>query len=182
MANGGGQPILHPRGWRADPGVKWGPETGQDMLWETLFWIGVVLVAAAPGYAAWVSLQALLRPVEIPAEYAADEDLPDVTCVLAAYNEARTIRRKLDAVIGQDYPAEKLKVLVVSDGSDDGTDRIVAERAAGDPRIRLFRLPRRCGKPSALNLARRHVKSEVMVLMDLRQAVSRRAVRELVAH
>jgi len=79
------------------------------------------------------------------------EHLPTITVLIAAYNEAghieTTVRNKLE----QDYPSDKLDIIVISDESDDGTDDIVA--GIGDPRVRLIRQVPRAGKTSALNLA-----------------------------
>src|SRR5262249_20379078 len=122
-----------------------------------------------------------LRPVPVRAARAPDEALPDVTCVIAAADEAALVGRKLQILAEQDYPRDKLSVYVVSDGSTDDTDRIVAEWEARDPRVRLLRTGRRSGKPTALNLARAQIRSEITALMDVRQGLTPNAVRALVA-
>jgi len=153
------------------------------MIWEALFWAGfaVVFVSYA-GYGLWMAGLARLRPAPPRVRYLADEALPAVTCVLAARNEAATIERKLRAIERQSYPREKLRVIVVSDGSADGTDAIVAAWTARDDRTRLLRTTRWEGKPTALNLARPWIETEVAVFMDVRQELTPDAVRELVAH
>jgi biofilm PGA synthesis N-glycosyltransferase PgaC len=153
------------------------------MIWEVLFWAGfaVVFVSYA-GYPLWVAWLARARPIAATARYIPDSELPRVTCVLAAANEAALIGRKLGMLVRQDYPSEKLAIIVVSDASTDETDRIVAEWSARDPRIRLLRTPRQSGKPTALNLARRHIETEMAVLMDARQELTDGAIRELIAH
>lgn len=89
---------------------------------------------------------------------------PAVTVLIAAHNEARhiadTVRNKLD----QDYPASRLEVIVVSDGSDDGTDELV--RGLGDPRVRLIRQEPRAGKTAGLNLAVPHATGEILAFSD----------------
>jgi cellulose synthase/poly-beta-1,6-N-acetylglucosamine synthase-like glycosyltransferase len=148
-----------------------------------LFWSGLAVVLASyAGYAAWVAWRARVRPVPVRARYAADDALPTVTCVMAAADEAAGIERRLRILDAQDYPREKVRVLVVSDASTDGTDEIVARWASRDARVRLLRTPVRGGKPSALNLARAAITSEVAVLMDVRQDLTPCALRELVAH
>ena len=57
---------------------------------------------------------------------------PDVSLVICAYNEERDIRRKLEECLAADYPAERLEIIVASDGSTDRTDDIVREFA---PRV-----------------------------------------------
>lgn len=153
------------------------------MIWEAIFWAGfaVVFVSYA-GYPLWVAWLARMRPITVTAQYLSDSELPRVTCLLAAANEAALIGRKLDMLARQDYPSQKVSIIVVSDASTDDTDRIVSEWAARDRRIRLLRTPRQGGKPTALNLARRHIETEIAVLMDVRQELTSGAVRELVAH
>ena len=59
---------------------------------------------------------------------------PSVSLIICAYNEERDISRKLEETLACDYPADRLEVIVASDGSTDGTDDIVREFA---PRVRL---------------------------------------------
>jgi poly-beta-1,6-N-acetyl-D-glucosamine synthase len=153
------------------------------MMGPALFWCGLLVVCAAyGGYGAWVAWRARVRPRPCRPVYAADDALPAVTCVIAACNEAGTLERKLDALFRQDYPPDKLRVVVVSDGSTDATDAMVAARAAREGRLRLLRTPRRGGKPGALNLALPLIGPGVAVFADARQDLTPSALRELVAH
>lgn len=150
---------------------------------EALFWsgFGVVFLSYA-GYPLWLALRARLRPAPVSARHEADERLPAVTCLIAAADEAQFIARKLEDISRQDYPPEKIAVIVVSDGSTDDTDAIVSAWSARDGRVRLVRNERRSGKPTALNRARPEVRGEVLVLMDARQGLPPESIRELVAH
>ena len=56
--------------------------------------------------------------------------LPHVSVLIAAYNEASCIGRRIENLLEQDYPADRLEILVGSDGSTDGTDAIVQHYAA----------------------------------------------------
>jgi biofilm PGA synthesis N-glycosyltransferase PgaC len=153
------------------------------MIWALLFWVGAAVVFVSyVGYGAWVAGLARIRPRRSLARYRADDALPRVTCVMAAANEAARIEGKLEALVQQDYPTDKLAIIVVSDASTDGTDERVADRAARDSRIRLLRAPERRGKPTALNLARPEIVTEIAVFMDVRQGLTKRTIRELVAH
>lgn len=153
------------------------------MIGAALFWIGLAVVFVSyPGYGLWVAWRARRRPVPVRAEYLADARLPALTCVITARNEAAVIERKLRALDGQDYPGAKLRIVVVSDASTDATDAVVAAWAAHDHRVRLLRTSRRNGKPTALNLARPWIQTELAVFMDARQDLTPTALRELVAH
>ncbi len=86
-----------------------------------------------------------------------------VAVVVAAYNEERVITRTIQSVLNSDYG--HLEVLVVDDGSQDGTADVVEQAFADDPRVRLFRKPNG-GKASALNYALEHTEAEVFVGVD----------------
>ena len=77
---------------------------------------------------------------------------PTVTVIVAAWNEEAVIARRLENLLALDYPADRLEIVVASDASDDGTDAIVEEFAAREPRVRLLRCPRG-GKVAAQNRA-----------------------------
>src|SRR5262245_47471392 len=59
----------------------------------------------------------------------ADADLPDVTLLIAAHNEERWIRERLQNALEQNYPRDKVEVLVASDGSRDATVEIARQFA-----------------------------------------------------
>src|SRR5690606_16900521 len=65
---------------------------------------------------------------------------PEVTLLVSAWNEAEVIGKKIENSLSLDYPPDKLEILVGSDGSDDGTDEIVASFA--EPRVQLSTAPR----------------------------------------
>jgi poly-beta-1,6-N-acetyl-D-glucosamine synthase len=153
------------------------------MIGAALFWSGLLVVFASyAGYGLWVAWRARVRPRPSRPVYVDEAALPALTCVIAACNEAGTIERKLDALFRQDYPHDKLRVLVVSDGSTDATDALVSAFSARDPRVRLLRTERRSGKPTALNRALPWIDSGVAVFADARQDLTAGALRELVAH
>ncbi len=93
-------------------------------------------------------------------------ELPTVTVVVAAYNEAAVIGAKIENTLSQHYPLERLDLMVISDGSTDDTDRIVEEYAARTGRVRLLHTGGREGKSLALNLAVPQARGELVVLTD----------------
>ena len=102
-----------------------------------------------------------------------------VTVLLAVYNGEAFIARKLENLLALDYPAELLDVIVVSDGSTDGTDAIVESYAHRN--VRLVRASH-AGKAAALNIAMQQATGELLLFADVRQTFDSQALRHLVAN
>ena len=107
-------------------------------------------------------------------------ELPPVTLIIAAYNEEARLRAKLANLRLLDYPRDRLDVIVVSDGSTDGTNAIL--RAAHDPNIRCIFLPTRGGKASALNHAVAQAHHDVLIFSDAATRFAPDAVEKLARH
>jgi poly-beta-1,6-N-acetyl-D-glucosamine synthase len=103
---------------------------------------------------------------------------PRVTLLIPAYNEALVIARKLENALALDYPADRLEIVVVTDGSDDGTDSIVAALTARG--VRLYHNPRRQGKAAAINRVMPMIDSEVVVFSDANAMLERETMQKLV--
>ncbi|GGY80107.1 glycosyltransferase family 2 protein [Marinobacter zhanjiangensis] len=103
---------------------------------------------------------------------------PSVALIISCYNEASVIRDKLENALALDYPKDKLTIVVVSDGSDDGTDDIVREYALAG--VQLIRQEGRLGKTMGLNLAMEKLDSEVTVFSDANALYAPDAIGKLV--
>jgi cellulose synthase/poly-beta-1,6-N-acetylglucosamine synthase-like glycosyltransferase len=106
---------------------------------------------------------------------------PDVTVIVAAYNEETVIERRLENLLALDYPPEKLRVVVASDASSDGTDGLVEAVAAREPRVKLLSCPRG-GKVAAQNRAVAETSGDVVAFSDANATWSPDALRRLVAN
>ena len=101
---------------------------------QIVFWASVATLAYVyVGYPMVVWILSRIAP--IATERGQIE--PTVTVLITAYNEELSIRNKLENTLAIDYPADKLDVLVASDGSTDATDAIV--RDFGNRGVRLVR-------------------------------------------
>ena len=105
--------------------------------------------------------------------------LPAVTVVIAAFNEATHIAATVKNKLAQNYPADLLDVVVVSDGSTDRTDEIVT--ALREPRVTLLRQEPRQGKTLALNRALESADREIIVFSDANSEYQSNAIRHLVS-
>jgi cellulose synthase/poly-beta-1,6-N-acetylglucosamine synthase-like glycosyltransferase len=119
---------------------------------------------------------------------AADVDLdgwtPSVAVFVGCKNEELVVEGMVTALLGLDYPADKLTLVVVDDGSDDRTGELLDARAAADPRLRVLHRPPGSGggKSGALNDALATVDATVAVVFDADHEPDPTALRRLVRH
>lgn len=158
---------------------------------RAIFWISTLfIVYTYVGYPLWLFLRSRLggRPAKnltignhaaARLAYGSDADLPAVSIVIAAHNEAEALPRKLRNLAELDYPAVRTEIIVVSDGSTDGTDEWM--RAHTNDRLRFFALPQHVGKAIALNYGTELARGELVVFTDARQPIAPDALRHLVA-
>lgn len=146
------------------------------MTAEVVFWTAALAVAYTwLGYPAILALLARRSPPPLRS----DTCRPRLSVVVAAFNEARWIEAKIAGTLGQRYPADRLEVVVVSDGSTDGTDALVL--AHPDPRVRLIRQEPRAGKSAALNRGVAAATGEVLVFTDANALFAPDALARLAA-
>ncbi len=149
-----------------------------------LFWLsGAALVYTFAGYAwlmRWLGRSARWGHRALPAPGRDGCPQPSVTCVVVAFNEGARIAARAANLLAADYPAEKLSLIVVSDGSTDDTAARV--RALGEPRVTLIEQPARAGKAAGLNAALAQCRSELVVFADARQRFDARTIGNLVRH
>ncbi len=105
----------------------------------------------------------------------ADDVLPSVAVIVAAYNEEAVIARRLENLLALDYPRERLEIVVTSDASTDGTEELV-EAVDG---VRLVRNPRG-GKVAAQDSAVRDTGAEIVAFSDANATWAPDALRRLV--
>jgi cellulose synthase/poly-beta-1,6-N-acetylglucosamine synthase-like glycosyltransferase len=104
---------------------------------------------------------------------------PVVSVLIPAYNEEEVIVYTINSVLESDYP--KLEVIVVDDGSTDGTGDMLDSEFGRNPAVRIIHQPNR-GKPSALSHALAEASSGIIVTIDADTAVEANAVSKLVRH
>lgn len=140
------------------------------MKW--IFWGAVAIVAYAYlGYAAWLWIRGrwCLRPVRSGPYFAS------ISIVLVVHNEASRLERKLKNLLELSYPTDRTEIVVVSDGSTDGTNRLLAEFARLS-RVRVILNPQSSGKAAGLNDAMGAAGGEIVIFTDARQKIEADAV------
>jgi cellulose synthase/poly-beta-1,6-N-acetylglucosamine synthase-like glycosyltransferase/peptidoglycan/xylan/chitin deacetylase (PgdA/CDA1 family) len=91
------------------------------------------------------------------------EPAPLQSVLIPAFNEAKVIVRSIDHILASDYP--NLEIIVIDDGSTDGTADRVRQHFADEPRVTLLTAPNG-GKAKALNCGLRHARGSVVVALD----------------
>jgi cellulose synthase/poly-beta-1,6-N-acetylglucosamine synthase-like glycosyltransferase len=105
---------------------------------------------------------------------------PSVTILIPAFNEAKVIESTVRNKLMQDYPAELIQIIVISDESEDGTDAIVQQIAAEDERVSLLRQSPRQGKTAGLNLAMQQAQGEIVIFSDANSHYAPDAITNLI--
>ena len=143
------------------------------MKWT--FWIAAALVGYAYlGYPLWLWFRSRWSPR--PVRRGVVE--PVVAAVMVVRNEEAVIARKIENLLALDYPAEKLEIVVISDGSTDGTAAILQELAS-NPRLRIVLKTSSRGKAAGLNDAMKLANGEIVLFTDARQKIELCALRRL---
>ncbi len=142
-----------------------------------IFWFFLFLIIYCFfGYPAllWAVAQVSRRPVRKSAI------LPSVSIVLSVWNEEDVIEGKLKNLLALDYPADKMEIIIGSDGSDDRTNAIV--KSLRDPRINFVERTDRRGKMATINELVAKARGEIIVFNDARQEIEKNAIHDLAAN
>jgi cellulose synthase/poly-beta-1,6-N-acetylglucosamine synthase-like glycosyltransferase/spore germination protein YaaH/peptidoglycan/xylan/chitin deacetylase (PgdA/CDA1 family) len=144
-----------------------------------LFWIFTIAVVLGVGRLAVIGTLAIIQRLKrhqdrsLPTTYA-----PAVTVVIPSYNEEKVISQTIDSILAQQYRGA-MEVIVVDDGSKDGTFQQARATHGDDPRVRIFTKPNG-GKASALNFGIAHSLHEIIIALDADTLFARDTVAELV--
>jgi len=103
---------------------------------------------------------------------------PKVTMIIPAYNEEKSIGKKIEDSLALDYPQNKLEIIIVSDGSTDKTERIASTYKV--PKLKIFSFKERRGKTACQNFAVREATGEIIVFSDTNALYKSDAILKLV--
>ena len=151
---------------------------------EPLFWILLGLIFYTYlGYPLLLWIKSIF--VRRPVLRGCIENYPRVSVVIAARNEEKNIERRVRNMMNQDYPKEKLEVIIVSDGSVDATDDIVKTITDETERwtkgfLKIHSHNPSFGKPFCINTGVAIATGDIIVFADCRQRFADNAIKELV--
>ena len=144
-----------------------------------IFWLGMLTVGYTyVGYGMIIYILSKLKRRSSPLTVQTDSELPDITLLVAAYNEEAYILDKIHNTLALDYPKNKLKLFFVTDGSNDRTPEIIRNF----PEIEVFHSPERRGKIHAVNRVMKHVSTPIVVFCDANTALNRESLKLIVRH
>ncbi|MEL1239934.1 glycosyltransferase [Flavobacterium flavipallidum] len=101
---------------------------------------------------------------------------PEVTLFIAAYNEKDYVAAKMKNSLELDYPKEKLNIIWVTDGSDDGTPDLLQNY----PNTTVHHLEERNGKIGAMNRGMQYVKTPIVIFSDANTNLGKESIRRIV--
>lgn len=146
---------------------------------EILFWACMaVVIYTYAGYGIVLYLLVLIKRLATKAEPQADitdDCLPEVTLMVCAYNEEDVIAEKMENTRRLAYPADKLHLIWVTDGSTDSTN----DRLGAYPEVNIVFSPERRGKAAALKHGMKHVSTEIVAMTDANTMINPGAIREI---
>ena len=157
-----------------------------------MFWFSILFIAYTYiGYPCLLFLWARLFPKKVNKAFLSPA--PEISIIIAARNEENNIRERIDNLVCQNYPQEKMEIIVVSDGSTDATNTLVhdmiydlnslnpSERSFLG-KIKLIEMVSPKGKPYALNAGVDQAMGEFIVFADARQRFEKDAIQHLIAN
>lgn len=122
------------------------------------------------------------RKCNNPDVYSRTDALPLVSILMSAYNEQSVIESKILSVYQTDYPAERIEVLVGSDASSDGTDKILSMLSARFPSLQFHPFNERSGKGMVIERLVRMARGDVLILTDANVLFEPGTIYTLVRH
>lgn len=145
---------------------------------QCLFWVGLFLIFYTYlGYG--ILLYIMVRIKELfskPAHPLLPDPLPDVTLFIAAYNEEDIVVVKMANCHALAYPKEKLKIVWVTDGSNDRTNELLEQY----PDVTVLFQPERKGKTAALNRGIQYITTSYVIFTDANTMLNKEAIHEIV--
>ncbi len=148
--------------------------TLQLLFWLLLFIIFYAYIGYGILLFVLIRIKRLMEKGKVKPTYPASE--PDVTLFITAFNEKDFVAAKMLNSKELEYPADKLKIVWVTDGSDDGTPELLLEY----PGVVVHHQPERRGKIAAMNRGVKLVTTPIVVFCDANTMLGKESIRRIV--
>ncbi len=142
---------------------------------KTLAGVIILTIALIPGFLNAHMLASVI--LDKPPELSLQNELPPVSLLIAAYNEADNLPETFRGIMGLDYPSP-IEIIVVDDGSTDATREVLASFSL--PNLKVVEADHG-GKAMALNQGLRHVSNDIVVCIDADTFLHPQSLRRIVA-
>jgi cellulose synthase/poly-beta-1,6-N-acetylglucosamine synthase-like glycosyltransferase len=149
------------------------------MTIKIIFWISALLIMHT--YIVYPLLLLVLEKIfKRPDPYPDNGYSPEVSVLMAVYNEKAVIRKKIESIFSSEYPGGKIEVIVGSDASDDSTAEILTDLEKLYPVLKVVHFTQRIGKPAVINRLTSIAKGEILIITDANVFPERNTIRKLV--
>lgn len=147
-----------------------------------IFWISILLLAHS--YLLYpIILQLLARNKKLKLKaFVQSDKLPFVSIIMSVHNEEMVIVEKIRSIYYTLYPMDKFEVLVGSDASSDGTNRICRVYKKNYPGFRFFEFSERQGKPAVINSLVNEARGQILIMTDAKVFFTIDTIFELVKY
>ncbi|HPE34243.1 MAG TPA: glycosyltransferase family 2 protein [Bacteroidales bacterium] len=146
---------------------------------EILFWISLFITFYAfLGYGILLYFLVLIKRLFSSKKIPDENYQPLVSLVIPCFNEAPILDAKVSNCRAIDYPADKLEIVFITDGSTDNSTEVLKKY----PDIKVLHENRRGGKTAAENRAMKHITSEIVVFTDANTILNPEVIKYIVRH
>ena len=145
---------------------------------ELIFWIAIALIVYTyVGYGIVLFLLIKIKRLFKKKEsiYLAENELPQVTLLIAAYNEQDYVKAKIENTLQLNYPKEKLHQIWVTDGSSDETPK----RLKAYSEVEVLHKSERNGKIAAMNRGIKFVKTPIVIFSDANTLLGKESIMKI---
>lgn len=137
------------------------------------------------GYALFLWLLVKIKKLFSKNDVSQNNFYPAVTLVIPAYNERLVIDDKMQNTFSLNYPKDKLKIIWITDGSDDGSDDYLISNYVGKHKeynIQVYHQPERKGKSAAINRVMNYVNTDIVIFCDANTFLNADSIKNIVRH
>lgn len=146
---------------------------------EILFWtmLGIMFYAYV-GYGILLYFLVKIKNIFSKKQAFQTKEWPEVTLLVAAYNESDYVIEKVKNTLAQDYPKDKLKIVFVTDGTTDDS----IEKLNNFKEVQVYHSDERKGKMAAINRIMPLIESPITIFTDANAMLNQGAIRKMVKH
>ena len=145
------------------------------LFWTTLFIVFYTYVGYGILLYIIIRLKRLFKGNPVKSPLPSDDELPTMTLMICAYNEEDVVAEKMVNTRALDYPKDKLRIMWVTDGSNDRTNELLAAY----PEVDVVFSPERRGKTAALKHGLRELQTRYVAFTDANTMINPEALREI---